>query len=68
MNRLLLNNATELMPFSRPLFPMQPVTFTVPAAATSLKDGVTITCEQKPGVAGSGRGCHISEMFLYPSL
>jgi hypothetical protein len=67
MNRLLLNNATELMPFSRPPFPMQPLKFTVPAAATTLKQGVTITCEQTQGVAGSGRGCHISEMFLYPA-
>jgi hypothetical protein len=33
-----------------------------------LKDGVTITCEQQQGVAGSGRGCHISEMFLYPAV
>ena len=68
MNRLLLNNVTELMPFTRPAFPMQPLTFTVPASATMLKDGISITCEQEQGVAGSGRGCHISEMFLYPAV
>jgi hypothetical protein len=68
MNRLVLNNVTELMPFTRPAFPMQPLTFVIPAAATTLIDGVSITCEQEQGVAGSGRGCHISEMFLYPAL
>ena len=68
VNRLLLNNATQLMPFTRPTFPMQPLTFTIPAAATTLEHGVSVTCEQMQGVAGSGRGCHISEMFLYPAV
>jgi len=51
------------MPFTRPTFPMQPLSFTIPAAATTLEHGVSVTCDQMQGVAGSGRGCHISEML-----
>lgn len=64
--RLVADEAFEIHPFMEKPKPVQPVEFEVPIEATA--DGtVEFRCYVDPARGGSGRGCQISEVWLFPT-
>ncbi|HEV3258016.1 MAG TPA: hypothetical protein VG013_14120 [Gemmataceae bacterium] len=61
--RLLANEKVELHPWLRKPYPVRPVEFDIPPAATA-KGELTLTWYQEAGRGGNGRGCQVSEVWL----
>jgi hypothetical protein len=61
--RLAANDGLEVHPFLTKPFPLHPVEFPVPRAATSSGD-LTLSWFAEPGLGGNGRGCQVAEVWL----
>jgi hypothetical protein len=61
--RLVANGDTEIHPFVRKEFPVRPVEFDVPRAATN-KGLLELSWSAEPGRGGNGRGCQVAEVWL----
>ena len=61
--RLVANGDIEVHPFIRKEWPIAPVEFDIPKAATA--DGtLALAWRQEPGSGGAGRGCQVAEVWL----
>ena len=61
--RLAANGTIEIHPFIQKPFPLRPIEFDVPRAATRSGE-LTLSWFREPRQAGNGRGCQISEVWL----
>jgi hypothetical protein len=48
-------------------YPMAPIEFALPPAATS-SGGLDLTWSGEPGLGGNGRSCQVSEVWLIKEL
>ncbi len=61
--RLLASEQIEIHPFLIRPFPIKPLEFDLPQAATQSGE-LTLTWFGEPGLGGNGRGCQVSEVWL----
>ena len=61
--RLIANANLEIHPLIQKAFPVRPVEFEVPAAATRNGE-LNLMWYREPGLGGNGRGCQVSEIWL----
>jgi hypothetical protein len=61
--RLVANDRYEIHPYAPKPYPIRPVEFDVPQAATA-GGHLTLAWNQEPGRGGSGRGCQVAEVWL----
>ncbi len=61
--RLVANGTVEIHPLMRKEFPVRPVEFEIPPAATS-KGRLDLSWSAEPGRGGNGRGCQVAEVWL----
>lgn len=61
--RLVANDAIEIHPFLPKPYPLKPVEFEIPKAATAT-GALTLSWTQEPGAGGAGRGCQVAEVWL----
>jgi hypothetical protein len=64
--RLVANDGIEIHPYIAREIPVRPVEFEIPAAASSGGE-LTLQWSREPGIAGNGRGCQVSEVWLIRS-
>lgn len=65
--RLTANGQIEIHPLMTKPFPVAPVEFSVPAAATRT-GALTLRWYGEAGIGGNGRGCQVSEVWLIRAL
>jgi hypothetical protein len=61
--RLLANDSTEIHALQYKPFPVRPIEFEIPRAATGGGE-LTLSWYQEPGRGGGGRGCQVAEVWL----
>ncbi|PYT30823.1 MAG: hypothetical protein DMG57_07110 [Acidobacteria bacterium] len=61
--RLVAGDNWEVHPLIEKPFPIRPVEFQVPAAATANSE-LNLSWYGEPGLGGNGRGCQVSEVWL----
>jgi hypothetical protein len=61
--RLVAGNEIEIHPLLLKPFPIKPLEFSIPQAATAGGE-LTLTWTGEPGLGGNGRGCQVSEIWL----
>ena len=61
--RLLANDQIEIHPYLVRPFPIKPLEFDIPQAATETGE-LTLSWFGEPGLGGNGRGCQVSEAWL----
>ena len=57
------NGPIEIHPLMQKPWPIRPIEFAIPAAAT-LGGKLILSWSREPGLAGNGRGCQVSEAWL----
>jgi hypothetical protein len=65
--RLVANHTIEIHPLMPKPYPMAPIEFALPPAATS-SGGLDLTWSGDPGLGGNGRSCQVSEVWLIKEL
>ena len=61
--RLVAGDNWEVHPLIEKPFPIRPVEFQIPAAATANGE-LNLSWYGEPGLGGNGRGCQVSEVWL----
>jgi hypothetical protein len=61
--RLVANETIEIHPLLAKPYPLKPVEFAIPQAATKNRE-LTLTWSGEPGLGGNGRECQVSEVWL----
>jgi hypothetical protein len=61
--RLVAGNNVEIHPLIEKPFPVRPVEFDIPAAATAGGE-LTLSWYREPGLGGNGRGCQVAEVWI----
>jgi hypothetical protein len=62
--RLVASDGIEVHPFLLRPFPFKPVEFEIPANATE-RGELSLSWFNEPGLGGNGRGCQVSEIWLF---
>jgi hypothetical protein len=62
--RLVANDETEIHPFITKSNPVAPIEFEIPAAATKSGE-LNLAWSREPGIGRNGRGCQVSEVWLF---
>lgn len=63
----LVANGQVMVDYAPAPQPMTPVEFFVPIASiAAANQNLELSCNQPPGLSGSGRGCYISEVYVSP--
>ena len=65
--QLLLNDGFALTPFFKKPDPLGPLVFELPCNSTST-GSLRVSCHQPSGIAGNGRNCQISEVWLVRNI
>ena len=61
--RLVVNDNIEIHPLMTKPWPVRPVEFELPSAATA-RGTLRVHWTREPGLGGNGRGCQVSEVWL----
>lgn len=61
--RLVANDTLEVHPLQKKAFPIRPVEFDIPQAATA-SGSLKLSWTQTPGRGSAGRGCQVAEVWL----
>jgi hypothetical protein len=61
--RLVAGEGLEIHPLMSKPFPIKPIEFPIPKAATE-RGELTLTWTSEPGLGGNGRNCQVSELWL----
>jgi hypothetical protein len=61
--RLIAGDGIEVHPYLTKPFPVAPIEFDIPVAATRTGE-LTLRWSREPGLGDNGRGCQVSEAWL----